>query len=216
MLCQSFTWQIIKTRVIGLRVIEGPNARDQIAFSACHSFLVEDWKFKRILATYMRRMRNSNLEIKIAGYFCRPQLIYKTEHFLISKITAITFQYRAVYSYGTRYSKTSKQNCLTTVHINLSIRFRLSKMSWNETPSWYRSQNSAEYSHRQAKVRRFLGICLCDCFTYRSNLKEDLIGFIFYVCACGLCSFNKPRISLNRSSVPYILQWNLDITKSSA
>ena len=118
MLCASFTWQIIKTRVIGLRVIEGPNARYQIAFSACHSFLVEDWKFKRILATYMRHLRNNNLEIRIAGSSCRPQLIYKTDHFLIWKITAITFQYRAIYSYGTRNSKTSKQNCLTTVHIN--------------------------------------------------------------------------------------------------
>ena len=40
-LCVSFTWQIVKTRVIRLRVIEGPNARDQIAFCAFHSFLVE-------------------------------------------------------------------------------------------------------------------------------------------------------------------------------
>ena len=26
--------------------------------------------------------------------------------------------------------------------------------------------------HRQAKVRRFLGICLYDCFTYRSNVEN--------------------------------------------
>ena len=49
-ICVSFTWQIVKTRVIRLWVIEGPNARDQ-----------------RTLATYMRRMRNINLEIRIAG-----------------------------------------------------------------------------------------------------------------------------------------------------
>ena len=30
-----------KTRVIRLRVLEGPNVRDQIAFCAFHSFLVE-------------------------------------------------------------------------------------------------------------------------------------------------------------------------------
>ena len=32
---------MVKTRVIRLRVLEGPNARDQIAFFAFHSFLVE-------------------------------------------------------------------------------------------------------------------------------------------------------------------------------
>ena len=40
-LCVSFTRQIVKTRVITLRVTEGPNVRDQIAFFACHSFLME-------------------------------------------------------------------------------------------------------------------------------------------------------------------------------
>ena len=34
-------WQMVKTRVIRLRVIEGPNVRDQIALCAFHSFLVE-------------------------------------------------------------------------------------------------------------------------------------------------------------------------------
>ena len=48
----------------------GPNASDQIAFCAFHSFLVE---VKRMLATYMRRMRKNNLEIRIAGSSCRPQ-----------------------------------------------------------------------------------------------------------------------------------------------
>ena len=40
-LCVSFTWQAVKTRVIRLRVIEGPNARDQSAFCGFHTFLVE-------------------------------------------------------------------------------------------------------------------------------------------------------------------------------
>ena len=40
-LCVSFTWQMVKTRVIRLRGVEGRNARDQIAFCAFHSFLVE-------------------------------------------------------------------------------------------------------------------------------------------------------------------------------
>ena len=40
-LCVSFTRQIVKTPVIILRVIANPNAGDQIAFCAFHSFLVE-------------------------------------------------------------------------------------------------------------------------------------------------------------------------------
>ena len=40
-LCVSFTWQMVKTRVIRLRGIEGRNARDQIAFCAFHYFLME-------------------------------------------------------------------------------------------------------------------------------------------------------------------------------
>ena len=62
---------MVKTRVIRLRVIEGSNACDQIAFCAFHTFLV---KSKRMLASYMRRMRINNLEIRIAGSSCRPQL----------------------------------------------------------------------------------------------------------------------------------------------
>ena len=41
-LCVSFSWQMVKTRVIRfLRVIEGRNARDQIELCAFHSLLVE-------------------------------------------------------------------------------------------------------------------------------------------------------------------------------
>ena len=41
MLCISFTWQMVKTRVIRIQVIEGPNVHDQIALCAFYSFLVE-------------------------------------------------------------------------------------------------------------------------------------------------------------------------------
>ena len=56
-------------------MIERPNARDQIAFYACdcHSFLV---KSIRMPATYLPLMRNSKLEIWIAGSSGRPQLAY--------------------------------------------------------------------------------------------------------------------------------------------
>ena len=40
-LCVGFTWQIVKTRVISLRGIEGRNTHDQIVFCAFHSFLVK-------------------------------------------------------------------------------------------------------------------------------------------------------------------------------
>ena len=32
------------------------------------------WKAKRMLATYIRRMRNNNIEIRFEGSSCRPQL----------------------------------------------------------------------------------------------------------------------------------------------
>ena len=56
-------------------MIERPNARDQIAFYSCdcHSFLV---KSIRMPATYLPLMRNSKLEIWIAGSSGRPQLAY--------------------------------------------------------------------------------------------------------------------------------------------
>ena len=56
-----------KTRVIRLRGVEGRDARDQIAFF----FSAE---FKRMLGTYMRRMRNDNLEIYDCGLFLSPAL----------------------------------------------------------------------------------------------------------------------------------------------
>ena len=65
-LCVSFKWQMVKTRVIRLQGVEERNVRDQIALGTFLSL----W----MLATYMRRMRNYNLEIRIAGSSCRPQL----------------------------------------------------------------------------------------------------------------------------------------------
>ena len=55
-----------QTRVIRLQRVEERNVRDQIALGTFLSL--------RMLATYMRRMRNYNLEIRITGSSCRPQL----------------------------------------------------------------------------------------------------------------------------------------------
>ena len=62
--------------MIRLRGVEGRNVPDQTAFScAFHSFLVEvQTNVGYILSTCMRRMRNNNLEIRIAGSSCRRQL----------------------------------------------------------------------------------------------------------------------------------------------
>ena len=62
---------MLKTGVIRLRVIEDPDARDQIAFCAFPSLLVEVQTNAGYI--YMRRMRNNNLEIRIAGSSCRLQ-----------------------------------------------------------------------------------------------------------------------------------------------
>ena len=50
-------------------------SRSKRAWSNVHS-IHSYWKSKRMLATYMRRMRNNNLEIRIAVSFCRPQWRY--------------------------------------------------------------------------------------------------------------------------------------------
>ena len=60
-----------KKRVIRLRVIEDRNARDQSAFCAFHTFLVE---VQTNAGYILPRMRNNNLEIRIAGDKRSPQL----------------------------------------------------------------------------------------------------------------------------------------------
>ena len=55
---------MVKTCVVRLRVIKGPNAHEQIAFCAFHLFLILN------KAGYMPCMRDSNLQIRIAGSSC--------------------------------------------------------------------------------------------------------------------------------------------------
>ena len=65
-----------------LHVIQGPNvtrdAREKIAFFAFHAFVVEDSRFQqnRVRAKLYNCgacVCKSNVEIRIAGSFCRPQ-----------------------------------------------------------------------------------------------------------------------------------------------
>ena len=84
-------------------MIERPNARDQIAFYACdcHSFLV---KSIRMPATYLPLMRNSKLEIWIAGSSGRPQLAYtsyKVTLLLISLWFSVTLLHKVYNSQNT-------------------------------------------------------------------------------------------------------------------
>ena len=68
-LCVTFTWQIVETRdQITSDRRSKINVPDEIVFGAFHSFLV---KSKWMLATFMRWMRNNNLEIRIVGSSCR-------------------------------------------------------------------------------------------------------------------------------------------------
>ena len=61
---------MVKTQVIRLRRVEGRNTRNQVAFFAFHSFLVE----VQTNAEYIHvHMRNNNLEIRIAGDKRSPQ-----------------------------------------------------------------------------------------------------------------------------------------------
>ena len=67
-----------------LHMIQGPNvtrdAREKIAFFAFHAFVVEDSRFQqnRVRAKLYNCSAcvcKSNVEIRIAGSFCRPQLL---------------------------------------------------------------------------------------------------------------------------------------------
>ena len=107
---KCFVWvsrdRLSKTRMIRLWVIEGPNARDQIAFCAVHSFLVE---VQTKLATHSRCMQNSNLEIKIAGdnpcpFFLkiciRPRRLSKKVHVRWKWDSCLSWTWKTQFSVG--------------------------------------------------------------------------------------------------------------------
>ena len=77
-------------------MIDGQNTLDHGAVCAFHSFLVDG---QTKLATHVLYMRNGNLEIKIAGSSCRPQVprtVRQTasqEGSALAFIQIVTFQY---------------------------------------------------------------------------------------------------------------------------
>ena len=103
MLCIRFTWQMVKTHVIRLRVIEGPNACDQSAVCAFHTFLVE----VQTIAGYMQRMHNNNLEIRIVGSSCRPQLFSQHDW----EIWHISYIFKIFFLMSTSFSTMRSSNC---------------------------------------------------------------------------------------------------------
>ena len=70
---------MVKTRVIRLRVIQGPNARDQSAF---HTFLVE----VQTNAGYIHVIRNNNLEIKGRRLLLSPAITYTRKLISVHRI----------------------------------------------------------------------------------------------------------------------------------
>ena len=86
------------------QVTDGQNTHDQITrgkrskrvikLRSVHS-IHSQWKYKRMLATYMRRMRNNNLEIRIVGSSCRLQVyfILRFANFGRNTATVLEFNY---------------------------------------------------------------------------------------------------------------------------
>ena len=66
---------MVKTHVIRLQVIEGPNVHDQGVFCAFLTLLVEVQMNTGY--TYMPRMHNNNLEIRIAAPLVARNKIYQ-------------------------------------------------------------------------------------------------------------------------------------------
>ena len=77
-LCVSFTLQMVKTRVIILRVFEGPNARDQIArLYAFHSFLVEAQTEAGVLTIYAN---HAGKNIKLKNLTCWENNLLQSQY----------------------------------------------------------------------------------------------------------------------------------------
>ena len=89
-------------------MIEGPNARDQIASYACdcHSSLLKSISMP---PTYLSLVRNYNLEIWIAGSSGRPQLAYTSYKvtFLLISLSFSVPPLRKVYNFGKRVGRIS-------------------------------------------------------------------------------------------------------------
>ena len=78
-------------------MIDGQNTLDQRAFCAFHSFLVD---VQTKLATHVLYMRNGNLENKIAGSSCRPQVPRTEQQTASQEGSALAFIQIAIFQYS--------------------------------------------------------------------------------------------------------------------
>ena len=141
------------------------------------------WKNWRVLATYMRRMRYNNLEIRIAGSSCRPQLI---SFFYFFQITAV---FRSISQIVEQSFRTSHQrSTLLILFILKSVQNQIAEY-WKTGEKimiikkyWKRmSQSVVLLIRNKVKSRSFLlfsllfFVCLFVCLLYTSIIRTKSV-----------------------------------------
>ena len=142
------------------------------------------WKNWRVLATYMRRMRYNNLEIRIAGSSCRPQLI---SFFYFFQITAV---FRSISQIVEQSFRSSHQrSTLLILFILKSVQNQIAeywktgekimiiKKYWKRMSQsvvfWYETKSN----HGRFCFFRccFLFVCLFVCLLYTSIIRTKSV-----------------------------------------
>ena len=141
------------------------------------------WKNWRVLATYMRRMRYNNLEIRIAGSSCRPQLI---SFFYFFQITAV---FRSISQIVEQSFRSSHQrSTLLILFILKSVQNQIAEY-WKTGEKimiikkyWKRMSQSVVFLIRnKVKSRSFLlfsllfFVCLFVCLLYTSIIRTKSV-----------------------------------------
>ena len=141
------------------------------------------WKNWRVLATYMRRMRYNNLEIRIAGSSSRPQLI---SFFYFFQITAV---FRSISQIVEQSFRSSHQrSTLLILFILKSVQNQIAEY-WKTGEKimiikkyWKRMSQSVVFLIRnKVKSRSFLlfsllfFVCLFVCLLYTSIIRTKSV-----------------------------------------
>ena len=141
------------------------------------------WKNWRVLATYMRRMRYNNLEIRIAGSSSRPQLI---SFFYFFQITAV---FRSISQIVEQSFRSSHQrSTLLILFILKSVQNQIAEY-WKTGEKimiikkyWKRmSQSVVLLIRNKVKSRSFLlfsllfFVCLFVCLLYTSIIRTKSV-----------------------------------------